>query len=278
MLFAALERHTATLPDEEVQDQAELRQEREDGTASIKEPTTGGDFTTSPNKKPNPLGMTNGVSKSSPHVGSNGQANAEVVPLANGNDPHVDPNDPHFLIPPKFSTEGENPPLQNGLPIAGISHPHTVPVPAHVHLDSHSPGPTPAEPQPQPRPQSAETSSRRSLDAINMMAQGSRKSLDFTGSKKNLRQGSKAKLGTGMSLSQMMSEKQLQTGSRAGSSGEKGMVLPFDSLHLTFHDLNYYVALPQVQFPAIFTTLLTCHSHCPGQGAAQNAAHQAATC
>lgn len=273
MLFAALERHTATLPDEEVQDQAELRQEKEDGTAAIKEPTTGGDFTTS--EKPNSLGMINGVSKSSPHVGSNGVANDEVVRLANGNDPHVDPNDPHFLIPPKFSTKGENPTLQHGLPIAGISHPHTVPVPAHVHSDSHSQGPTLAEPQSQPQPQAqpAETSSRRSLDVINRMAQSSRKSLDSTGSKKNMRQGSKAKLGTGMSLSQMMSQKQLQTGSNAGPTGEKGMVLPFDPLHLTFHDLNYYVALPQVQFPAVSIATLTCHSHCPGQAAAQNPAH-----
>ena len=244
VLFVALERHTATLPDEEVQDEAELRQEREDGSASIKEPTTGGDFTTSPSEKPNPAGMTNGISKSSTHVGSNGVAHDEVVPLANGNDPHVDPNDPHFLIPPKFSTEGENPPLQQGLPIAGISHPHTVPVPAHAHVDSHSPGPTLAEPaEPQPRSQPAGTSSRRSLDAINRAAQTSRKSLDST---KNLRHGSKGKLGTGMSLSQMMSQKQLQTGSSAAPAGQKGMVLPFDPLHLTFHDLNYYVPLPQV--------------------------------
>ena len=251
VLFAALERHTATLPDEEVQEEAELRQEREDGSASIKQPTTGGDFTTSPSEKPNPLGTTSGISKSSPHVGSNGVANDEVVPLANGDDPHVDPNDPHFLIPPKFSTEGANPPLQHGLPIAGISHPHTVPVPAHVHVDSHSPAPTHAEPQAQPRSQPAETTSRRSLDAINRIAQGSRKSLDSTGSKKNLRHGSRGKLGTGMSLSQMMSQKQLQTGSGAVPAGQKGMVLPFDPLHLTFHDLNYYVPLPQVQFLVI---------------------------
>lgn len=236
MLFAALERHTATLPDEEVQDEAELRQEREDGTATIKEPTTGGE-------KRSPLGMTNGLDKRSPHVGSNGVVHDEVVPLANGEDPHVDANDPHFLIPPKFSTEGENPPLQRGLPIAGISHPHTVPVPAHVYVDSHSSGPTHAEPA---EPQPAETSSRRSLDAINRSAQGSRKSLDLTGSRKNLRQGSKAKLGTGMSLSQMMSQKHLQSGSDVVPTGQKGMVLPFDPLHLTFHDLNYYVALPQV--------------------------------
>lgn len=249
MLLAALESHSATLPDEEVQDEAELRQEKEDGTASIKEPTTGGDFTTSPKEKPNPLGMTNGIPKSNPHVGSNGAANDEIVPLANGADPHVDPNDPHFLIPPKFSAEGENPPLQNGLPIAGISHPHTVPVPAHVHVDSHSPEPTHAEPaEPQPRP--AGTNSRRSLDDINRIAQTSRsrKSLDLPGSRKNLQQISKSK--HGMSLSQMLSQKQLQTGSDAAPGvGEKGMVLPFDPLHLTFHDLNYYVPLPQVWPP-----------------------------
>lgn len=243
MVLAALERHSATLPDEEVQNEAELHQEVEDGNASIKEPTTGGDFTTSPKEKSNPLGMTNGNTKSSRHVGSNGVANDEVVPLANGADPHVDPNDPHFLIPPKFSAEGANPPVQNGLPIAGISHPHTVAVPAHVHVDSHSPNPTHAEPaEPLPRP--AETNSRRSLDDINRMAQTSRKSLDLPGSRKNLQQVSKSK--HGMSLSQMLSQKQLQTGSGAAPGGEKGMVLPFDPLHLTFHDLNYYVALPQV--------------------------------
>ena len=31
---------------------------------------------------------------------------------------------------------------------------------------------------------------------------------------------------------------------RGGAEG-KGMVLPFDPLHLTFHDLNYYVDLPK---------------------------------
>ena len=267
VLSAALERHTATLPDEEVQDQAEQHQERQDGTAAIKEPTTGGDFTTSPNEKRNPLEMTNGLSNRSPHAGSNGVASDEVVPLANGEDPHVDPNDPHFLIPPKFSSEGVNPPLQHGLPIAGIGHPHTVPVPAHIHVDSHSAGPTHAEPQPQPQP--AETNSRRSLDKV---AQSSRKSLDMTGSRKNLRHGSKTKLGTGMSLSQMMSQKQLQAGSSGVSAGQKGMVLPFDPLHLSFHDLNYYVPLPQVQFLAVSTAKLT-HSCCLGQGAAQDPTH-----
>ena len=242
---AALERHTATLPDEEVQEEAELRQEREDGGASIREPTTGGDFTPNPSEKANPLGMAKGISKSSPHVGRDGLPNDEIVPLANGNDPHVDPHDPHFLIPPKFSTEGANPPLQNGLPIAGISHPHAVPVPAHLHVDSHTPEPTHAAPA-EPHPKPAETTSRRSLDAINRITHNSRKSLDLTGSRKDMRQGSKRKLGTGMSLSQMLSQKQLQTGSGAAPGGEKGMVLPFDPLHLTFHDLNYFVALPQV--------------------------------
>lgn len=39
-------------------------------------------------------------------------------------------------------------------------------------------------------------------------------------------------------------------GAPAGE-GDKGMVLPFDPLHLTFHDLNYYVDLPKV--------ITTCH-------------------
>lgn len=232
----ALERHTATLPDEEVQDEAELRQEEQDGTASKKQLTTDGDFTRNPAAKGQPQSM-NGV--------QNGIA-SEVVPLANGDDPHVDPNDPHFLIPPKFSEQGNNPPVQNGLPIAGITHPHTVPVPAHVHVDSNSSDLTHALP---PQPQPAGTGSQRSLDLINQIAQdgGSRKSLDIRpGSRRAMKQGSKGKLGTGMSLSQMMSQKQLQTGSGGVPAGEKGMVLPFDPLYLTFHDLNYYVALPRV--------------------------------
>ena len=232
----ALERHTATLPDEEVQDEAELRQEKQDGTASAKQLTANGDFTPNPAAKAHPHSM-NGL--------QNGATMAEVVPLANGNDPHVDPNDPHFLIPPKFSEHGNNPPVQSGLPIAGITHPHAVPVPAYVHVDSHSPDLAHAEP---PQPQPAGTGSRRSLDVINQITQdgGSRKSLDLTGSRKNMKQGSKGKLGTGMSLSQMISQKQLQTGSGVAPAGEKGMVLPFDPLYLTFHDLNYYVALPRV--------------------------------
>lgn len=82
------------------------------------------------------------------------------------------------------------------------------------------------------------------MEMMNSITHGnSRKSLDGPGSRRNLGQGSKKKLGTGMSLSQMMSQKQLGT----GSQGQKGMVLPFDPLHLTFHDLNYYVDLPKVE-------------------------------
>ena len=249
--IAALERHTATLPDEEVQNEAELRQEKEDGTASIREPTTGGDFTTSSADKPSRRGITNSMTKASPHGNGNGLANDEAVPLANGNDPHVDPNDPHFLIPPKFSTEGSNPSVQSGIPIAGITHPHTVPVPAHVHAESTSaelsqPQTAPSQPA---HPQPSGTNSRRtSMEMVNRISRdNSRKSLDLTGSRKFLGQGSKKKLGTGMSLSQMMSQKKLGTGAGDNVSGEKGMVLPFDPLYLTFHELNYYVDLPKVQ-------------------------------
>lgn len=247
----ALERHTATLPDEEVQEEAELRQEKEDGTASMKQPTTGGDFTPNYVAKPRPPAM-NGL-----HENGN-PATTEVVPLANGDDPHVDPNDPHFLIPPKFSEHGDNPPVQNGLPINGITHPHAVPVPPHVHVDSQSPDLTHAQPAQPTQPQPSGTTSRRSLELINQMTRGggSRKSLDLTGgSRKNMKHSSKGKLGTGMSLSQMISQKQLQTGSGAPAGGEKGMVLPFDPLYLTFHDLNYFVPLPRVQLLSNFVTL-----------------------
>ena len=244
--LAALERHTATIPDEEVQDEAELRQEQETGTAAIKEPTTNGDFTTNSTDKPSRQPIPNGLSKSSPHVNGNGVINDEIVPLANDNDPHVDPNDPHFLIPPRFSTEGVNPSVQQGLPIAGITHPHVVPVPAHVHVESYSDGARPALTQ--------NNSRRNSMEAINRTSRDtSRKSLDLNGSRRNLGQGSKKKLGTGMSLSQMMSQKKLSTSQEGDASGEKGMVLPFDPLHLTFHDLNYYVDLPKV--PCLFSCL-----------------------
>ncbi len=229
----------ATLPEEEVEEEAELRQEKENGSASIKEPTTGGDFTTdSGMSKPN--GMTNGV--------ANGHHPDEVVPLANGNDPHVDRNDPNFLIPPRFNPQGANPPLENGLPIAGITHPDAAVVPAHVHaatspVITHPPELTQQQSQP-----------RLSMDAINRMSQDgttrSRKSLDVgQGSKRNMQMGgSKKKLGRGMSLSQMMSQKDMQSGKGQVAGGGKGMVLPFEPLCLTFSDLNYYVDLPKVWF------------------------------
>ena len=44
----------------------------------------------------------------------------------------------------------------------------------------------------------------------------------------------------------MRSTRELNGGAAGGGKGEKGMVLPFDPLHLTFHDLNYYVDLPTV--------------------------------
>jgi len=227
----------ATLPEEEVEEEAELRQEKENGSASIKEPTTGGDFTTdSGMSKPN--GMTNGV--------ANGHHPDEVVPLANGNDPHVHRNDPNFLIPPRFNPQGANLPLENGLPIAGITHPDAAVVPAHVHaatspVITHPPELTQQQSQP-----------RLSMDAINRMSQDgttrSRKSLDVgQGSKRNMQMGgSKKKLGRGMSLSQMMSQKDMQSGKGQVAGGGKGMVLPFEPLCLTFSDLNYYVDLPKV--------------------------------
>lgn len=53
-----------------------------------------------------------------------------------------------------------------------------------------------------------------------------------------------------LSLSAMRSSRALDGG--ASGQGEKGMVLPFDPLHLTFHDLNYYVDLPKVTMAAQF--------------------------
>lgn len=235
---AALERHVATLPEEEVEEQAELRQEKEDGTAAVKEPTTGGNFSTN-GGKPNGNGVVNGYHSD------------EVVPLANGNDPHVDRNDPNFLIPPRFNPQGDNPSLENGLPIAGISHPNAAVVPAHVYAAT-SPEVTLVEPQQASKPTSQ---GRLSMDAINRMSQdgtGSRKSLDIgQGSKRNMQiGGSKKKLGNGMSLSQMISQKNMQAGNGQAVSEGKGMVLPFDPLHLTFSDLNYYVDLPKVSMSA----------------------------
>ena len=235
----------ATLPEEEVEEEAELRQEKENGSASIKEPTTGGDFSTNSGmSKPN--GMTNGVAN------GNGVANShhsdEVVPLANGNDPHVDRNDPNFLIPPRFNPQGANPPLENGLPIAGITHPDAAVVPAHIHAAT-SPDMTHPPELTQQRSQP-----RLSMDAINRMSQDgasrSRKSLDVgQGSKRNMQMGgSRKKMGRGVSLSQMMSQKNMQAGEGQATSGGKGMVLPFDPLCLTFSDLNYYVDLPKVGF------------------------------
>jgi len=234
----------ATLPEEEVEEEAELRQEKENGSAFIKEPTTGGDFT--PNSsmtKPN--GMTNGVTNGNGVV--NGHYSDEVVPLANGNDPHVDRNDPNFLIPPRFNPQGANPPLENGLPIAGITHPGAAVVPAHIHAatspdSTHPPELTQQQSQP-----------RLSMDAINRMSQDStsrsRKSLDVgQGSKRNMQMGgsSRKKVGRGVSLSQMMSQKSMQAGKGQVAGGSKGMVLPFEPLCLTFSDLNYYVDLPKV--------------------------------
>ena len=238
-LPAALERHVATLPEEEVEEEAELRQEREDGTAAIKEPTTGGNFSTN-GGKPNGNGVVNGYHSD------------EVVPLANGNDPHVDRNDPNFLIPPRFNPQGDNPSLENGLPIAGISHPNAAVVPAHVYAAT-SPEVTQVESQEVSKPTSQ---GRLSMDAINRMSQDgtrSRKSLDIgQGSKRNMQMGSsKKKLGHGVSLSQMMSQKNMQAGNGQVVSEGKGMVLPFDPLHLTFSDLNYYVDLPKVSMSAL---------------------------
>ena len=226
VVHAALERHVATLPEEEVEEQAEVRQEKEDGAASIKEPTTGGDFTTN-GVKPN--GITNG------HSLVNGYD--EVVPFANESDPHVDPNDPNFLIPPRFNPEGSNPSVANGLPIAGITHPTAAVVPAHVHVMSTESSQAPAQARP-------------SFEALNRLSSKptSRKSLDVgQGSKRNMQMGgSKKRLGHGVSLSTMMSQKGMQAGGSQVASGDKGMVLPFDPLHLTFSDLNYYVDLPKV--------------------------------
>jgi len=230
----------ATLPEEEVEEEAELRQEKENGSASIKEPTTGGDFTTNSGMtKPNGMTNSNGV--------VNGQYSDEVVPLANGDDPHVDRNDPNFLIPPRFNPQGANPPLENGLPIAGITHPGAAVVPAHIHAAT-SPDTThlPELTQQQSQP-------RLSMDAINRMSQDgtsrSRKSLDVgQGSKRNMQMGgsSRKKVGRGVSLSQMMSQESMQAGKGQVAGGSKGMVLPFEPLCLTFSDLNYYVDLPKV--------------------------------
>lgn len=55
-----------------------------------------------------------------------------------------------------------------------------------------------------------------------------------------------------MSLSAMRSTRDLNGG--PVGEGDKGMVLPFDPLHLTFHDLNYYVDLPKV--------ITSCHVDC----------------
>lgn len=228
----------ATLPEEEVEEEAELRQEKENGSASIKEPTTGGDFTTN-NGTSKPNGMTNGVATG--NGAANGHHPDEVVPLANGNDPHVDRNDSNFLIPPRFNPQGNNPPLENGLPIAGITHPDAAVVPAHIHAAT---SPDMAHP---PELTQQQSQPRLSMDAINRMSQDgtsrSRKSLDVgQGSKRNMQMGgSRKKLGRGVSLSQMMSQKDMQAG-----GGGKGMVLPFDPLWLTFSDLNYYVDLPKV--------------------------------
>lgn len=62
------------------------------------------------------------------------------------------------------------------------------------------------------------------------------------------RGGSKKQL----SLSAMRSTRELGAGAAQLGEGEKGMVLPFDPLHLTFHNLSYYVDLPKV-----------CHVCCP---------------
>ena len=199
--------------------------------------------------------MTNGMSKNFP--------GDEFVPLANSHDPHVDPNDPKFLIPPRFSADGTNPPLESGgLPIAGITHPQAVVVPPHVHASSASAAPEtqPSSTQPQAQPSAeglsqvsvTQSRGRPSFEGLNQLAKdNSRNSLDVgQGSRRSMQglrggTGSKKKLGTGMSLSQMRSQKQLQTGQAAGAEG-KGMVLPFDPLHLTFHDRNNYVDLPKV--------------------------------
>ncbi len=243
----------ATLPEEEVEEEAEVRQEKQDGTASIKEPTTGGDFTTNSGTKPNGMTSTNGMTNG--NGVTNGHHNDEVVPLANGNDPHVDRNDPNFLIPPGFSANGDNPPLQNGLPIAGINHPTAAVVPAHVHASSSPESTQPVQ----------STQARPSFEAINRLSQDgtSRKSLDVgQGSKRNMMGGSKKKLGHGISLSQMMSQKNMQANGGAASGGSKGMVLPFDPLHLTFSDLNYYVDLPKVRYlPSHCSTTCTA-AHC----------------
>ena len=57
------------------------------------------------------------------------------------------------------------------------------------------------------------------------------------------RGGSKKQL----SLSAMRSTRELAAGGAPVAEGEKGMVLPFDPLHLTLHNLSYYVDLPKVR-------------------------------
>ena len=43
-----------------------------------------------------------------------------------------------------------------------------------------------------------------------------------------------------------------------GSQGQKGMILPFEPLSLTFHDVNYYVDMPAVSLEKILAPTLCC--------------------
>ncbi len=42
---------------------------------------------------------------------------------------------------------------------------------------------------------------------------------------------------------------------KMGSGGNKGMILPFEPLHLTFHDVWYRVDLPKVNHSVSFDCL-----------------------
>ena len=114
----------------------------EGDTAPVKEPTTGGNFSNAPINA-----IANGHSQkhlaSQPNMNgknpvmTNGHNLETAVSLANANDPHINPNDEHFLIPPRFSTTGANPDLhQAGLPHPGLTHPHhaVVAPPVHPHM------------------------------------------------------------------------------------------------------------------------------------------------
>ena len=200
---AALTRKVATLPDEEVQNEAEMRQEMEGDTAPVKEPTTGGNFSNAPinaiagdprNSQKHLNAQPHDHMNGKAPVTANGTTLETLASVANANDPHINPNDEHFLIPPRFSTTGANPDLhQAGLPHPGLTHPHHVPIPAPVHPHASPAAQLEMQSAAQPVSKGASGLSRGSsqdLGARQSLDMGSRKSLDM-GSRKSLDMGSK---------------------------------------------------------------------------------------